>query len=67
MWCKIIVEEADVVYTGSKHCYGDSSPDYFYGFICPECGSVTDVDDIPSRIISKIPRVVSGEIRSKIY
>jgi len=64
---KLLVEEADIKYTGSKHCYGDSSPDYFYGFICPDCGGVTDVDDLPRRIINKIPQVVSDEIRSKIY
>lgn len=67
---KLLVEETDVKYTGSKHCYGDNYPDYFYGFVCPECGNVTDFKDsdkVPSRITSKLEKVVSPEIRNKIF
>jgi hypothetical protein len=65
----LLVEESDVKYTGSHHSYGDSSPDHYYGFVCQECGCVTDFknnSDVPSRIINKIERVVDPSIKSKI-
>lgn len=64
---KLLVEEADIVYTGSKHSYGDTYPDYFYGFVCPECGCVTDVDDLPSRITNKLEKVVLPHLKHKIF
>ena len=62
----LLVEESDVKYTGSKHSYGDTYPDHFYGFVCPECGTVTDYDDFPNRITKNIEKVVDPSIKKKI-
>lgn len=62
----LLVEESDIYYTGSKQCYGDNYPDYFYGFICPECGCVTDTNAAPSRVTKKITKTISQKIRKKL-
>ena len=65
----LLVEENDILYTGSRHSYGDTYPEYYYGFQCPECNSITDFkisDNIPIRITSKLEKIVNPSIKDKI-
>lgn len=62
----LLVEESDVKYTGSKHSYGDTYPEYFYGYVCPECGTVSDWDEFPNRITKNINKMVDPSIKNKI-
>lgn len=63
---KLLVEEGDIRYTGSKHSYGDNYPTHYYGFVCPECGQITDVDNLPSLITNKITKKVTKEVKQKL-
>ncbi len=39
---KLLVEEGDLIRTGSHHY--DCSSEYYTTFICPECGVMTDLE-----------------------
>lgn len=45
----LLVEQGDL-YKTFHHCYGDSSPDVYITFTCPECDVETDLEDVPANI-----------------
>ena len=49
----LLVSQADL-YKTSCQSYGDTSPEYFNTFCCPECGVETDVE-VPVDVYSKRP------------
>lgn len=51
---KLLIEEGDLFKT-YHHCYGDSTPDVFITFRCPECGVETDIEDVSGVVTSKLP------------
>jgi non-canonical (house-cleaning) NTP pyrophosphatase len=54
--CKaeLLVEEVDLYQTSLSDYLGDT--DYFATYTCPECGVETDLENVPSNILSKLKR-----------
>jgi len=50
----LLVSQADL-YKTSCQSYGDTSPEYFNTFCCPECGVETDVEGVPVDVYGKRP------------
>lgn len=50
----LLVSQTDL-YKTSSQCYGDTLPEYFITFCCPECGVETDVEEVSVEPLGKRP------------
>lgn len=50
----LLVSQTDL-YQTRRQCYGDTSPECFVTFCCPECGVETDVDRVSVKLLGKRP------------
>ena len=48
---RLLVEQPDL-YRTSRQSYGDSHPEYFSTFQCPECSVETDIPNEPSHVMA---------------
>lgn len=63
----LLVEESDIKYTGEKGGNYLESGYSAFGFICPECNQITDIDDLPRIVTNKIDtNKVSKEIKERL-
>lgn len=63
----LLVEESDIKYTGEKGGSYCENGYPAYGFICPECDQITDIDNLPRIVTNKIDtNGVSKEIKQRL-
>ncbi len=60
---KLLVESDDVVTVGEKGGDYTESGRKCFGFICPECNQVTEIENLPQSITNKLRKV---ETNSKV-
>jgi hypothetical protein len=49
----LLVEQGDLFRTSSSHY--DGTTDHYVTFKCPECGVLTDVENVPSNVTENLP------------